>query len=279
MDLPVLFGPSGYQRLSHPDGELAAARASRRVGTTLVLSTSSNYSLEEVGAIAQDPWYQLYWFTDEGVTRDMIVRAAAAGTARWSLTVDAPVRIWREGEMRDPPEVPDGIVSANVPDIPLTIAPNLTWDSLAWLRAIAPEMKLVLKGILTAEDARLAAEHGVDARHRLEPRRPDAGLDDPDARRAAGGGRRGRRAARGLPGRRRPARQRRVQGARARRAGRPAGPADRVGLATGGEEGVVRYLQLVRASCGRWSGWRARRRSTRSTGRWWGGALGEEIGE
>ena len=63
--------------------------------------------------------------------------------------------------MRDPPHIPDGIVSANVPDRPLTIAPNLTWKSLEWLRSISP-MKIVLKGIMTGEDTRLAVEHGVD---------------------------------------------------------------------------------------------------------------------
>jgi 4-hydroxymandelate oxidase len=246
VDLPVLFGPSGYQRLSHPDGELATARASRRVGTTLVLSTSSNYSLEEVGAIAQDPWYQLYWFTDEGVTRDMILRAAAAGYRALVLTVDAPVKIWREGEMRDPPYVPDGIISANVPDIPLTIASNLTWSSLAWLRDIAPEMKLVLKGILTAEDAQLAADHGVDAivvsnhgGRTLDWAMPtlDALPEVVDAVEGRlevyvdGGVRRGSDVFKAL-----------ALGARAVLLGRPIA----WGLATAGEAGVVRYLELVR---------------------------------
>ena len=159
--LPVLLGPSGYQMLAHPEGELAAARASRRIGTTLCLSTSSNYSLEEVGRIATAPWYQLYWFTDESVTRDMIVRAALAGYTAVAITVDAPVRLWREGEMRNPPQIPDGVASANVPDRPLTIAPNLTWKSLEWLRSISP-LKIVLKGVMTAEDTRLAVEHGID---------------------------------------------------------------------------------------------------------------------
>lgn len=245
VSLPVLFGPSGYQRLSHPDGELATARASRRVDTTLVLSTSSNYSLEEVGAIAKDPWYQLYWFSDEGVTRDMILRAQAAGYRAVVLTVDAPVRVWREGEMRDPPEIPDGIVSANVPDRPLTIASNLTWASLGWLREIAPSMRLVLKGILTAEDARLAADHGVDAiivsnhgGRTLDWTIPtlDALPEIADAVAGRmevyldGGVRRGSDVFKAL-----------ALGARAVLLGR----AIPWGLATGGEEGVVRYLSLV----------------------------------
>ena len=246
VDLPVLFGPSGYQKLSHPDGELATARASLRVGTTMVLSTSSNYSLEEVGAIARDPWYQLYWFTDEGVTRDMIERAAANGYRALVLTVDAPTKVWREGEMRDPPEIPDGIISANVPDRPLTIAPNLTWASLERLRAIAPSMKLVLKGILTAEDAQLAADHGVDAiivsnhgGRTLDWTIPtlDALPEVVDAVEGRlevymdGGVRRGSDVFKAL-----------ALGARAVLLGRPIA----YGLATAGEAGIVRYFDLVR---------------------------------
>ena len=246
IDLPVLFGPSGYQRLSHPDGELAVARASQRIGTTMVVSTSSNYSLEEIGEIARDPWYQLYWFTDEGVTRDMIERAAAAGYTAVVLTVDAPARLWREGEMRDPVEVPDGIVSSNVPDRPLTIASNLTWRSLEWLRGISPGMKLVLKGILTAEDAKLDVDHGVDAvvvsNH--GGRTLDWAMATLDALPEVvdavegqievyldGGVRRGSDVMKAL-----------ALGARAVLLGR----AIPWGLATGGEAGVVRYLELIR---------------------------------
>src|SRR4051794_9301473 len=61
VQMPVLFAPSGYQALAHPEGELATARASVRVGTTMILSTSSNYSIEQVAPLAHDPWYQLYW--------------------------------------------------------------------------------------------------------------------------------------------------------------------------------------------------------------------------
>ena len=162
IDLPVLFAPTGYQRLAHTDGELAVARAANRVGTISILSTSSNYSIEEIGAVARNPWYQLYWFTDQDVTRDMIDRAAVAGFKAIVVTVDAPVRLWREFDMKDPAEIPPGVISANVPDRPLKIASNLTWKSLEWLRAISP-LPIVLKGILTAEDARLAVEHGVEA--------------------------------------------------------------------------------------------------------------------
>ena len=246
VDLPVLIGPSGYQALAHPEGELATARASRRLGTTLCLSTSSNYSLEQVGEIARAPWYQLYWFTDASVTRDMIERAATAGYTAVALTVDAPVRLWREGEMRNPPTIPDGIISANVPDRPLTIAPNLTWKSLEWLRSISP-LKIVLKGIMTGEDARLAAEQGMDgiivSNHggrTLDWVLPtlDALPEVVDAANGRlevyvdGGIRRGSHVLKAL-----------ALGARAVLLGR----AISWGLATGGEEGVVRYFELVRS--------------------------------
>jgi len=245
VDLPVLFGPSGYQALAHPDGELASARASRRVGTTLVLSTSSNYTLEQVGEIATDPWYQLYWFTDQGVTRDMVERAAAAGFHAVALTVDAPTLQWREGEMRAPAVIPDGIISANVPDRPLKIASNLTWKSLEWLRSISP-LKIVLKGILTAEDARLAVENGVDgiivsnhggrALDWVVPSLdalPEV-VDAVDGRAEVfldGGVQRGSHVVKAL-----------ALGARAVLVGR----AVPWGLAAGGEDGVVRMLDLIR---------------------------------
>jgi len=159
--LPVIFGPSGYQMLAHPDGELASARASVRVGTVFGLSTSSNYSIEEIAAIAPGGWYQLYWFSDEGVTRDMIERAAAAGYTAIAVTVDAPTDLWREGEARTPPDIPSWVLSVNVPDRPLMRASHVTWKQLDWLRSLSP-MKILLKGIATGEDAKLAVEHGID---------------------------------------------------------------------------------------------------------------------
>ena len=122
-----------------------------------------------------------------------------------------------------------GSSPANVPDRPLTIASNLTWRSLEWLRGISPGMKLVLKGILTAEDAQARGRPRRRRGDRVEPRRTNARLGDPVARRAARGGRRGRRPDRGLPRRRRPARQRRDEGAGAGGARRPARPCHPVG--------------------------------------------------
>ena len=107
--LPVLFAPSGYQRLAHPLGELATARAAPRIGTTMILSTSANTALEDIAAITRNPWYQLYWLTDEELNREMVQRAEAAGFRAIALTVDATAPLWREGEMRTPAEIPDRV--------------------------------------------------------------------------------------------------------------------------------------------------------------------------
>jgi 4-hydroxymandelate oxidase len=243
--LPVILGPSGYQALSHPHGELATARAGERLGTMIGLSTSSNFSIEDVGAIARDPWFQLYWFSDQGVTQDIVERAAATGFQAVALTVDAPTDLWREGEMRDPVDIPDGILSVNLPDRELTRASHVTWMDLAWLRSISG-MKILLKGVLTAEDAVLAAEHGVDglivSNH--GGRALDWSIQSLDALPPIvdavgdrleiymdGGVRRGSDVMKAL-----------ALGARAVLLGRPVQWA----LATGGEDAVIRIVDLIR---------------------------------
>jgi len=161
VSLPVLFAPSALHCLAHPDRELATAAASVTTGTIMILSTSASATIEEVGGVAQDPWFQLYWLTDRGLTRDLVERAAAAGFRALCLTVDAPVGGWREGELRYPVPLDATCRSSNLPD-EVEVEKTLTWSSLEWLRSISP-LPIVLKGIMTAGDARLAAEHGAAA--------------------------------------------------------------------------------------------------------------------
>lgn len=160
ISLPVLFAPSGYQRLAHPHGELATARAAAKVGTTMVLSTSSNTALEDIAAVTRNPWYQLYWLTDEELNKEMVQRAEAAGFRAIALTVDATAPLWRENEMRTPAEIPPGVVSVNTHDRAVKIASNLTWKSLDRLRSWT-KMPIVLKGVVTAEDTRIAVDNGI----------------------------------------------------------------------------------------------------------------------
>jgi 4-hydroxymandelate oxidase len=161
--------------MAHADGELATARAAAAAGAINVVSTVASRSLEEVAAAAPDArrWFQLYVQRDPGITRRLVERAAAAGYEALVLTVDAPVLGYRDDILRiafDPGE--DAYAN-----LPLRDAPRaggdldeildmrgvpLTWDRLDEIRSWAP-LPLVLKGILAAEDARLAVDRGADA--------------------------------------------------------------------------------------------------------------------
>jgi isopentenyl diphosphate isomerase/L-lactate dehydrogenase-like FMN-dependent dehydrogenase len=155
---PVLVAPWAYHGRAHADGELATARAAARAGTVIVVSSTSVDYLEDVAGASDAPkWWQLYVFTDRGVTVDMLHRVHAAGYAAVCLTVDFPDSGLRHRDARNGFEMPIGL-----PQDQLTFAPDLTWDDLTWIREAAP-VPLMVKGLMTAEDALLAVEAGVDA--------------------------------------------------------------------------------------------------------------------
>ena len=176
---PVLLAPTAFQRLAHPDGELATARAARSAGTILLASTLSTCTIEEIAAEAGALWLQLYIFRDRSITRALVERAAAAGCKAICLTLTVPVQGNRERDARNDFALPPGVEMANFtglrqsrfPDssgsglnafIGQEFDPSLSWDAVAWLRSITT-LPIVLKGILTPEDAALAVEHGADA--------------------------------------------------------------------------------------------------------------------
>jgi 4-hydroxymandelate oxidase len=119
-------------------------------------------TIEDIKSSVTKAWFQLYWFTDRELTRDLVQRADAAGYGAICLTVDTPVAAWREHELRLPVLPQPGIQIANLPDEDLEIESALTWKSLDWLRSIT-KLPIVTKGVMTGEDAHLAVEHGVDA--------------------------------------------------------------------------------------------------------------------
>jgi 4-hydroxymandelate oxidase len=143
---------------------MATARAASALQTLQVLSTGSSSTLEEIAEVGPQRWFQLYWYNDRGVTRDLIQRADAAGYTAIVLTVDAAIFGWREGEKRVRLVKPEGAEAVNLPPDLSGLANDqtLTWRSLEWLREASP-LPIVLKGIVRADDTRLAAEHGVDA--------------------------------------------------------------------------------------------------------------------
>jgi 4-hydroxymandelate oxidase len=167
--MPVAIAPMALHGLAHPDAELATARAAAAASIPFIASTVSSRSLEEIAAAIPDAtrWFQLYAQVDPRRTRSLVERAATAGYGALVLTVDVPVLGYRErdlrnqfelpplGNFRDPPPESDTAGAAG-------FSRSLTWADLATIRAWAP-MPLVLKGILTPEDARLGVEHGADA--------------------------------------------------------------------------------------------------------------------
>ncbi len=168
---PVIAAPMAYQRVAAPDGEVAMARAAAATSTTMCLSTLSTVSACDVARAVPEArrWYQVYVFEDRGVTHDLIDRALACGYSALVLTVDFPVSGRRERDVRSgyvvthpvPSIVPAGIDTAFEPHRTQTVMDaRLSWADVSSVagRYNAP---ILVKGILRAEDALLAVEHGA----------------------------------------------------------------------------------------------------------------------
>lgn len=177
---PVLVAPTAFQKLSHPAGETATARAAGRAGTVMMLSTLSTTSLEEVAGAATGPlWLQLYVYRDREATGTLVRRAEAAGCEALVLTVDAPVLGTRERDVHNRFHLPDGLRIENLegersrlPERPEgsslgayvseLMDPSLRWEDLGWLTGLT-ELPVLVKGVVHPEDGRLAVEHGAAA--------------------------------------------------------------------------------------------------------------------
>jgi len=165
---PVAIAPMAFHGLASLAAEPASARAAASAGVPFTLSTMSSRSIEEVAEAAPDGvrWFQLYTQADPGRSRALVERAEAAGYSAIVLTVDLPVLGYRERDRQnefDVAAVPLGNFTGDEPGPShKDPGPSLTWDDLATIRSWS-SLPLVLKGILTAEDARLAVEDGADA--------------------------------------------------------------------------------------------------------------------
>jgi 4-hydroxymandelate oxidase len=180
--LPLLLAPCAFNALAHPEGELAVARAAAAAGVIQIVSTAGTFSLEEVAAEAPAAprWFQLYCYRDRDVTKWLVDRAMAAGYRALCLTVDAPLVGRRERDTRNCFGLPPGMTWKNLERVGLDrmqadergsaleryIASiwdtSLTWEAIGWLTELSP-LPLVIKGILTADDARRAVDHGAAA--------------------------------------------------------------------------------------------------------------------
>jgi isopentenyl diphosphate isomerase/L-lactate dehydrogenase-like FMN-dependent dehydrogenase len=174
ISMPLLVAPVAFQRMAHPDGETGMARAAAAAGTIMVLSTLATATPAEVAAAAPGAprWFQLYCFRDPGVTRALIDQAEEAGCTAIALTVDAPRLGRRERDLRTGFVIPAdvtvpsfaaaaGRATAGTPaDMFALMDPSVGWDDLEEL-ASGSSLPVVVKGILTGEDAALACEHGA----------------------------------------------------------------------------------------------------------------------
>ncbi len=163
---PIVIAPIGNQLSIHPDAELASARATARHGNLMVASTVSSMPVEEIAAAATGPlWFQLYASRDKGLMRFLLQRAEAAACRTLVLTVDSPTRGNREAERWFAPQLDRSRMRLgnfeNYPGGPRIGDPTLSWEIVSWLRENT-SMRIVLKGIVTAEDAELCVRHGVD---------------------------------------------------------------------------------------------------------------------
>jgi isopentenyl diphosphate isomerase/L-lactate dehydrogenase-like FMN-dependent dehydrogenase len=184
---PFFLAPIGVLSIAHADGELAAARAAASLRIPFVLSSAASHSIEEIAVAMGDAprWFQLYWISDREVCESFVARAEAAGYGAIVVTLDTLMLGWRPRDLRNaylPFLSGQGCAQffsdpvfrsrlARPPDEDLLTAaatmlatfPNLglTWDDLRWLRD-RTKLPLLVKGVLTAEDARRAVDAGCD---------------------------------------------------------------------------------------------------------------------
>ncbi len=183
---PLFIGPVGVQGIIHPDGELATARAAKKLGMPMVLSTFSSTPLEKVAEELGDSprWFQLYWPGNRDICASFLQRAEASGFSALVVTLDSFHIGWREVDLQNgynPFAHGDGLANyfsdpvfrgmLNLPDklfqagaikkaVPLLTNPALTWDDLKFLREHT-KLPIVLKGILHPDDARRAVDAGA----------------------------------------------------------------------------------------------------------------------
>jgi isopentenyl diphosphate isomerase/L-lactate dehydrogenase-like FMN-dependent dehydrogenase len=174
VSMPILVAPVAYQRLVDPEGEAAMARAAAAAETVMCLSTLATMRPSEVAAEAPPGrrWFQLYCFRDEGVTRALVEEAIDAGFEAIVITVDAPRGGNRERDLRTGFKIPEGfgvpsVTAALGSERSVTIEetfalmdPALSWSDLGEL-ASESSVPVLVKGVVTAEDASLAVEHGA----------------------------------------------------------------------------------------------------------------------
>jgi 4-hydroxymandelate oxidase len=166
---PILLAPTAYHRVLHPGGELETARGAGTAGVTWIVSMSTTTAIADIARAATSPlWFQLYFQSDPGFTREVVQQAEAAGCEALCLTVDSPIIGPRNRQARARFRLPPDVATPHLYDIghrkqeimdPRRVP--ATWKDVEWLRAFT-KLPVILKGILDPDDAELAIQSGAE---------------------------------------------------------------------------------------------------------------------
>ncbi|XP_057867695.1 peroxisomal (S)-2-hydroxyacid oxidase GLO4 isoform X1 [Cryptomeria japonica] len=172
---PIMIAPTGLHKLAHPEGEVATARAAADANTIMIVSFSSSRTVEEIAATGDAVrFHQIYIYKNRNVSAEIVRRAERAGYKAIVLTVDTPRIGRREADMRNKLVVPtpgnfEGLISVDIDTekgsglqsyASQTLDSSFTWKDVRWLQSIT-NLPILMKGILTAEDAELAIQAGA----------------------------------------------------------------------------------------------------------------------
>ncbi|XP_010439866.1 PREDICTED: peroxisomal (S)-2-hydroxy-acid oxidase GLO5 [Camelina sativa] len=178
ISMPIMIAPTAMQKMAHPDGELATARATSAAGTIMTLSSWATCSVEEVASTGPGiRFFQLYVYKDRNVVRQLVKRAEEAGFKAIALTVDTPRLGRRESDIKNRFALPRGLTLKNFEGLDLgkivktddsglasyvagQVDQSLSWKDIKWLQSIT-SLPILVKGVITAEDARVAVEYGA----------------------------------------------------------------------------------------------------------------------
>ncbi|XP_043368985.1 hydroxyacid oxidase 2 isoform X2 [Dermochelys coriacea] len=174
INFPVGIAPTGFHRLAWPDGEKSTARAAEAMNTCYITSTYSTCTLEEIAAAAPNGfrWFQLYIHRNRALSEGLVRRAEAAGFQGLVLTADLPYPGKRRDDIRNNFQLPPHMTVKNFEGVfeeescseyglpPNSIDPSINWNDIYWLQSLT-RLPIIVKGILTKEDADLAMRHGV----------------------------------------------------------------------------------------------------------------------
>ncbi len=181
LSIPLLVSPVAFQKLAATEGEIATAKACEKAKTIFTLSTMSSYSIEDVATASRfSKWFQLYVFKNKSMTEDLIKRAEKAGYKALVITVDVPLMGMRQRDIKNQFSLPNTVQPVNLSpykaasfagqsdgskikdETDQQFDGEMSWETIAWIKSMT-KLPIILKGILSAEDATIAVSNGVSA--------------------------------------------------------------------------------------------------------------------